>query len=60
MCSTCQSVADMRFQTRVIWAKLVPFRPPLTRRRFGALRGIIRIGPEFSEPLSAQELATWE
>ena len=41
-------------------AKLVPFRPPLTRRRFGALRGIISIGPEFSEPLPEQDLAAWE
>lgn len=41
-------------------AKLVPFQPPLTKRRFGALRGIISIGPEFSEPLSEQELAAWE
>jgi prevent-host-death family protein len=41
-------------------AKLVPFHPPLTKRRFGALRGIISIGPEFSEPLSDQELAAWE
>lgn len=41
-------------------AKLVPFQPPLTKRRFGVLRGIISIGPEFSEPLSEQELAAWE
>jgi prevent-host-death family protein len=41
-------------------AKLVPFQPPLTKRRFGALRGIISIEPEFSEPLSEQELAAWE
>jgi antitoxin (DNA-binding transcriptional repressor) of toxin-antitoxin stability system len=41
-------------------AKLVPFHPPASRRRFGALRGIIAVGPEFFEPLSEQELATWE
>ena len=41
-------------------AKLVPFQKPLTKRRFGALRGIISIGPEFSEPLSEQDLAAWE
>lgn len=41
-------------------AKLVPFHPPATKRRFGALRGVISIGPEFFEPLPAQELATWE
>jgi prevent-host-death family protein len=41
-------------------AKLVPFHPPQPKRRFGALRGIISIGPEFSELLSEQELAAWE
>jgi len=41
-------------------AKLVPFRPPATKRRFGAMRGLISVGPEFFEPLSEQELAAWE
>jgi antitoxin (DNA-binding transcriptional repressor) of toxin-antitoxin stability system len=41
-------------------AKLVPFRPPAPKRRFGALRGIISIGPEFFDPLPAQELEAWE
>jgi prevent-host-death family protein len=41
-------------------AKLVPFHPVPTKRRFGALRGIISVGPEFFEPLPEQELATWE
>ena len=41
-------------------AKLVPFQPSPTRRRFGALRGLISIGPEFFEPLPEQELAAWE
>ena len=41
-------------------AKLVPFQPRPTKRRFGALRGIISIGSEFSEPLPEQELAAWE
>jgi prevent-host-death family protein len=41
-------------------AKLVPFRPQPPKRRFGALRGTIRIGPEFFEPLPEQELAAWE
>jgi prevent-host-death family protein len=38
-------------------AKLVPFQPPPKKRRFGALRGIITIGPEFFERLPEQELA---
>ncbi len=41
-------------------AKLVPFRPPPIKRQFGALRGVISIGPEFFEPLPEQELAAWE
>jgi prevent-host-death family protein len=30
------------------------------RRRPGALRGKLRVGPEFFEPLPAEELAAWE
>ena len=41
-------------------AKLVPFRRPPTKRRFGALSGVISIGPEFFEPLPEHELAAWE
>ena len=41
-------------------ARLVPFRPPATKRRFGALRGIVSVGPEFFEPSPESELATWE
>jgi antitoxin (DNA-binding transcriptional repressor) of toxin-antitoxin stability system len=40
-------------------AKLVPFQPPPTKRRFGALSGIISVGPEFFETLPEQELAGW-
>lgn len=41
-------------------AKLVPFQPLAVKRKFGALRGIVSVGPEFFEPLSEQELAAWE
>lgn len=41
-------------------AKLVPFQRPSIKRRFGALRGIVSIGPEFFEPLPEQELVPWE
>lgn len=41
-------------------AKLVPFHPPVTKRQFGALRGVISVGPEFFEPLPEKELAVWE
>jgi prevent-host-death family protein len=40
-------------------ARLVPAEPKL-RRRFGALNGLISIGPEFFEPLPDDELAAWE
>jgi prevent-host-death family protein len=41
-------------------AKLVPFRPPAAKRRFGALRGVISVGPEIFEPLPPEELDIWE
>ncbi len=41
-------------------AKLVPFQPAPPKRQFGALRGILSVGPEFFEPLSEQDLAVWE
>jgi prevent-host-death family protein len=41
-------------------AKLVPLHPPATKRRFGALRGTVQVGPEFFDPLPPEELAAWE
>jgi antitoxin (DNA-binding transcriptional repressor) of toxin-antitoxin stability system len=41
-------------------AKLVPFVPAPATRQFGALRGTVTVGPEFFEPLPAEELAAWE
>jgi prevent-host-death family protein len=41
-------------------AKLVPFQPPASKRRFGALKGSVSVGPEFFEPLPASELDAWE
>ena len=41
-------------------ARLVPYHPPAARRQFGALRGIVSVGPEFFEPLPEDELARWE
>jgi antitoxin (DNA-binding transcriptional repressor) of toxin-antitoxin stability system len=41
-------------------AKLVPFQPPAKKRRFGALRGTISVGPEFFDALPEQELEVWE
>ena len=41
-------------------AKLVPYSPAGPKRQFGALRGVVSVGPEFFEPLPADELAAWE
>jgi prevent-host-death family protein len=41
-------------------AKLVPYHPPVSKRQFGILRGVISVGPEFFEPLPEQEVAAWE
>lgn len=41
-------------------AKLVPFKPTRPKRQFGALKGLIKIGPEFFEPLPEEELKAWE
>ena len=41
-------------------AKLMPFAPTSPKRQFGALRGTLTVGPEFFEPLPAEELAAWE
>jgi prevent-host-death family protein len=41
-------------------AKLVPFQAPASKRRFGALRGVVSIGPEFFDPLPERELESWE
>jgi prevent-host-death family protein len=41
-------------------ARLVPFTEPRPRRRFDSMRGQIRIGPEFFEPLPEEELKAWE
>jgi prevent-host-death family protein len=41
-------------------AKLVPFHPVPSKRRFGAMRGIVAVGPEFFEPLPEDELTRWE
>ena len=40
--------------------RLVPIVDVKGRRQPGALRGKLRVGPEFFEPLSDEELARWE
>jgi prevent-host-death family protein len=41
-------------------AKIVPYQPVAPKRQFGALRGVVSVGPEFFEPLPADEMAAWE
>ncbi|HTT82513.1 MAG TPA: hypothetical protein VMF67_03445 [Rhizomicrobium sp.] len=41
-------------------ARLVPFRPAKKKRRFGSMKGKIRVGREFFDPLPEQELKRWE
>jgi antitoxin (DNA-binding transcriptional repressor) of toxin-antitoxin stability system len=41
-------------------AKIVPYQPVGSKRQFGALRGVVSVGPAFFEPLEADELAAWE
>jgi prevent-host-death family protein len=40
-------------------AKLVPVAPHAAKRRFGALRGQVHVGPAFFEPLPDEELDAW-
>ncbi|MDE2005131.1 MAG: type II toxin-antitoxin system Phd/YefM family antitoxin [Rhodospirillales bacterium] len=55
---TGEEITIARGKTPV--AKLVPLRAETPRRRFGALRGVLRVGPEFFDPLPEDELARWE
>jgi prevent-host-death family protein len=41
-------------------AKLVPYHPVGPKRQFGALRGVVSVGPEFFDPLPEDELAAWD
>jgi prevent-host-death family protein len=40
--------------------RLVPLTRTLPRRVFGSLKGKVRVGDAFFEPLSEDELAGWE
>jgi len=40
--------------------RLVPISDTKGRRQPGSLRGKLRVGPEFFEPLPADELPDWE
>jgi prevent-host-death family protein len=40
-------------------ARLTPIRPLPPTRRFGAMKGIVSVGPEFFEPMTEAELEEW-
>jgi prevent-host-death family protein len=42
---------------RTLVARLTPIRAPSIARRFGALKGVVRVGSEFFEPLPGSEFA---
>ena len=41
-------------------AKLTPYVPQPSKRKFGAFQGVVTVGPEFFEPLPEEEIAGWE
>ena len=41
-------------------ARLTPIHAPPAARHFGALKGVVSVGPEFFEPMTDAELAEWE
>lgn len=41
-------------------ARMVPCVPPPPPRQFGALKGIVSVGPDFFDPLPPEELDLWE
>jgi prevent-host-death family protein len=41
-------------------ARLTPIHAPPAKRRFGAVKGVASVAPEFSEPMTDAELAEWE
>jgi prevent-host-death family protein len=45
---------------RIPIARLTPINAPPAKRQFGAFKGLVRVGPEFFEPMIDAELAEWE
>jgi prevent-host-death family protein len=41
-------------------ARLTPVRRAPATRRFGVLKGIVSVGPDFFEPMTNAELEEWE
>ena len=62
-----QLIADVEAGEEVVISRgrepvvrLVPARGAPSKRRFGALAGKVGLGPDFFEPLPADELDAWE
>jgi prevent-host-death family protein len=53
-----EEVIIARGKTPVV--RLIPIGEVRGRRQPGALRGKLRVGPEFFEPLPSEELSAWE
>jgi prevent-host-death family protein len=53
-----EEIVIARGKTPVV--RLVPVRMPPAPRRFGALKGIVSVGPEFFAPPTETELGEWE
>lgn len=41
-------------------ARLVPVEPARPKRKFGAMKGKVWVGPEFFDPLPEGELRLWQ
>jgi prevent-host-death family protein len=41
-------------------ARFTPIHPRPATRRFGAMKGIVSVGPEFFEPMTESEVKKWE
>ena len=52
-----EDVVISRGKTPVV--RLVAFEAPKPSRRFGSLKGIVRVTEEFFEPLPEEELSAW-
>jgi prevent-host-death family protein len=53
-----EEVIIARATTPVV--RLIPIGEVRGKRQPGVLRGKLRVGPEFFEPLPAEELSAWE
>ncbi len=53
-----EEVIIARGKTPIV--RLVPIEAPRSKRQFGAMKGKVRVGPEFFEPMPEEELRLWE